>query len=123
MAVTAVRAEKAYEKYAWIVLLALGILGLTGGLVQAFAVSGQLDAGIIRNLTGMTWEEIATRSPGIASYISYLQRTMGMGTLSGSVLLVAIAAIPYRKGERWSWYAIWIPAAFWIVATAIDLEA
>ncbi len=123
MAVTAARTEKAYEKHAWIILFALGILGVTGGLAQVFAVSGQLDAGIIRNLTGMTWEEIVTRSPGIASYISYLQRTMGIGTLSGSVLLVAIAAIPYRKGERWSWYAIWIPAAVWIVGTAIDLEA
>ncbi len=117
------RAEKAYEKHAWIIFFALGILGVIAGLAQVFAISGLLDAGIIRNLTGMTWEEIVTRSPGIASYISYLQRTIGVGILSGSVLLVAIAAIPYRKGERWSWYAIWIPAALWIVATAIDLEA
>ena len=119
----ALRVEKAYEKHAWIILFALGILGLIGGLAIIFTGSGQLDAGIIRNLTGMTWEEIATTSPGIASLVSYLQRTIGVSALSGSVLLVAIAAMPYRKGERWSWYVLWVPLAIWIAGTAIDLEA
>ena len=117
------RVEKAYEKHAWIILFALGILGLIGGLAIIFTGSGQLDAAIIRNLTGMTWEEIVTGSPGIASLISYLQRTIGVSALSGSILLVAIAAIPYRKGERWSWYVLWMPVSIWIAGTAIDLEA
>jgi hypothetical protein len=24
------------------------------------------------------------------------------------VLLMAVAAIPFRKGERWAWYVMWI---------------
>ncbi len=117
------RAEKGYEKFAWIIFFAIGILGLITGLAQILAVSGQLDAGIIRNLTGMTWEQIVTGNSTIASLIRYFQRTIGIATLSGSVLLVAIAAIPYKKGERWSWYILWTPLAIWIAGSAIDLEA
>ncbi|MBI2127256.1 MAG: hypothetical protein HYU02_08120, partial [Thaumarchaeota archaeon] len=69
------RQEKAYEKYAWIILfLAIGILGLTIG--PYLALMGALNLPHpgpqeLEYYTGMTWDEIVARSPGVASLILF----------------------------------------------------
>lgn len=55
-------------------------------------------------MTGMSWEEIVTRTPGVARYISELLKDQGVFVLGWSISLITIGALPYRRGDRWAWY-------------------
>ncbi len=112
------RTEKAYEKHAWTLLFAIGIFGL---LVSSFEGLGNpLDPGAVRGITGMSWEEIVTSTPGVARFISEVIRMSSLFQLGWSLLGTLIAAIPYRKGESWAWYVSWYtPILFAIIATRL----
>lgn len=92
--------EKAYEKHAWILLFAIGIIGLV--FVPFELLGTPLDPGVVRGLSGMSWEEIVTRNPGVARLTSEILRSAGVFLGAWAIAGMAIAAIPYRKGERWA---------------------
>jgi hypothetical protein len=73
------REEKAYETYAWIIFLVLGILGVVGSLASFLVGS-------------MSYHNAASAFP----------------FLGFSVLVTAISFNSYRRGEKWAWYAFWI---------------
>lgn len=101
------RAEKAYEKHAWIILFALGIIGFVLGLTLTI-LPEPIDAPGTKNLTGATWEEIVVASPGAAALTRYFVRVGGIALVGFSILSMAISAVSYRKGERWAWYVLWV---------------
>ena len=72
----------------WICLLVVSVGILAFGLV-AVAVPGAGDRGLLR-------------ADGLAS--------VGLGLFG-----VLMAAIPFRRGERWAWYAFWFYPVFWAV--------
>ena len=113
-----VRAEKPYEKYAWILLFITGI----HGLVLTFGsttTSSLADTFALKNFTGLTWDELVAKGSGIASFAKYLERDFGVMILGWSILLMGIAYVPYRRGERWAWYLLWIVPIFHLGAIAI----
>lgn len=57
--------------------------------------------------TGLTSDQIAARIPGMPGYISSISRQLGNFMLAMGVLMTAVAAFPFRRGERWAWYAMW----------------
>lgn len=101
------RKEKAYEKYSWVLLLVLGMVGLIFASVDMFSGTTD-DPQSVKQLTGNTWEEIVTRNPGMARLVLQWVRATGVGLLGASILLIAIASVAYRRGEKWTWYALWI---------------
>jgi len=109
------RTEKAYEKHVWIIFFVLGFL-------VAFASQGQL-LGMSPNppstevTTGLTMEQIATRIPGILDYIASIDRQLGNFMLGFGVLTMGIAAVPFRKGEKWAWYILWIWPVVLVIQT------
>jgi hypothetical protein len=100
------RAAKAYTKYAWTLFFALGFL-------TALASQGQL-RGLPPNppssevMTGLTMDQIANRIPGILDYIGSIDRQLGNFMLGFGVLTMGIAPVPFRRGERWAWYILWV---------------
>ncbi len=114
--------EKAYEKYSWIILLALGIVFLIFAFNAIFfgvglsnfpvGIPGGPDA--VKGLAGMTWDEILAGSPGIVSVIRGISRVFGIALLGFSIFVIVISGVSYRKGERWAWYALWYLPAFLI---------
>jgi len=97
------RPEKAYEKYAWIILFALGLYSSIGGM-QLVIVGGPLDAQGVMNTTGMTSEEIVATNPGLANLISVEDRLLGVTLFSFGIFGMAIARFSFRRGEKWAWY-------------------
>ena len=79
MGATALRTEKAYEKYAWVLLLLTGIFGIPPTFFNLIA-------------------------PSEATLETFLT---GLGLLVYTVLTIGISATSYRKGKRWSWIALW----------------
>ncbi len=107
------RVEKGYEKHAWMLLFAPGVLELTAigfGYWIFGGLGGNLrpDEEAVKSFTGITWDELLARIPGVGNYISLLGREVGINLIGFSILVMAISFVSYRKGERWAWYALWI---------------
>lgn len=91
--------EKAYEKHAWILLFAVGMIILVVG-------GGDLILG-----------ESPDPTPNFTAP-SFFVRAVGVVQLGFSILILALAGMPYRRGEKWSWYISWsIPAVLLGLAT------
>ena len=100
------RIEKGYVKYAWIIFFVFGFLAV---ITAPILLSGRPpDPPSPEGTTGLTLPEMDTRIPGILGYISSISTQLGNFMLAMGVLLMGIAAVPYRKGEKWAWYTCWI---------------
>jgi hypothetical protein len=99
--------EPVYQKYAWVIYLALGLLWVVVGLAQAFFPDALLDTDAQR-VTGMSWNELSTSSPEATELVRYHYWEMGLLKLSWSFFVLAITLTGYRKGEKWAWYTLWL---------------
>ena len=95
-------------KTSWIVLLAVAVMSVGSGLyVGLTPIADQTE------LQGRTWEQFASQDPEVAGLYSMDLALLGMSIGAFGVLAVVIAAIPYRLGERWAWYALWVVPLLW----------
>jgi hypothetical protein len=53
-----------------------------------------------------SWSELASTSPMTAKYIVVLFRMYGVFNLAFGLMAVAVAVTAFRRGERWSWWAL-----------------
>ncbi|MFQ5553667.1 MAG: hypothetical protein ACE5EW_08155 [Thermoplasmata archaeon] len=99
-------AERAYERYGWIILFVVAVIfalfGL-GDVIQGTAA----DPAIVRAITGLTPEEIGAAQPRVLVLIELQVRATGAALLILGVLAASIAWTSYRGGEKWAWYALW----------------
>ncbi|MFX0167950.1 MAG: hypothetical protein ACFE89_01225 [Candidatus Hodarchaeota archaeon] len=99
--------ERVYEKYGWVVFLALGLLWLVVGLNQIFLPSGLAETDV-QHILGMSLSELETLSPVVMDYVRWLYGTIGVLKVSWTFLMLAITLTGYRRGEKWAWYALWL---------------
>jgi hypothetical protein len=59
-------------------------------------------------LEGRTWDQFAQQDPEVASLYSMDVGILGMLGAGLGLIAAAISVIPYRRGERWAWYALWL---------------
>lgn len=112
----AVRTEKTYEKYAWILLFALGMVALAFGIYY-FVVGIQPDAQLVKSITGTTWNELVASEPGATAFIMFTVRVLGLTLIGFGVFAMAVASVPFRRGERWAWYvSLYIPVYLTAIA-------
>ena len=100
--------EKAYQKYAWVILFVLGILLV----VNMMIVAGVEDhAYEFHEDTGVTWQEFAADYPGVAS--AYTLNLELLFLIFGSLALFALVVtyFGFRQGQRWAWFTMWLFAA------------
>ena len=108
--------EKWYVKYAWIIFFVFGLLTVIAAPINLLGTPP--NPPLPEGTTGLTLAEMATRIPGILSYISGISVQIGNFLLTMGVLLMGIAAVPYRKGEKWAWYTCWIIPVFIVIQLA-----
>jgi len=84
----AVRRETVFLRTGWICLLVVG--------------AGILIFGLVATLAPTTRDPLLMRADGLAS--------TGLGLFG-----VLMAAFPFRRRERWAWYAFWFYPVFWSV--------
>ena len=102
--------ERVYEKYAWVVWLALGLLWLAVGLTQVFNPDGLLE-NEAQYVAGMSLNELEASSPEANELVRFLYGAIGMLKTSWSFLVLAITLTGYRRGEKWAWYTLWLVPA------------
>ena len=77
--------------------------------------------------TGQSWSVMLSVSPQTAEYLLLLWRLVGALNVAFAVVAIAIVLTGFRRGEAWSWYALFIgntlgygsPIAFDITVGAI----
>jgi len=106
----AVVQERAYQKYAWVIIFVLGLLTAVSAPIGLLGMPPNPPSP--EGTTGLTLDQIATRIPGIRAYVGSIATQLGNFMLVMGVLIMAIAAAPYRRGERWAWYVSWILIIF-----------
>ncbi len=112
-------AEKPAEKYAWIIIFVFGVLWLIAAPIN---LQGRPpDPPSPEATTGLTLDEMAARLPGLRDYIGGISRQLGNFMLVIGMLLAGIGAVPYRKGEKWAWYACWIIPVSLVIQIANSL--
>lgn len=65
--------------------------------------------GTFAKLAGGPFSQVKTASPGIASYITEVERGYALHELTFALLFIALIAIPFRRRQRWAWWAAWLP--------------
>jgi len=73
-----------------------------GWTFEALVSAAILAFGIVAVLLPVDGDALLLRVDGLAS--------IGLGLFGG-----LIAIIPFRRGERWAWWALWFYPVFWTV--------
>ncbi len=102
--------ERLYEKYGWVIYLALGLLWLVVGLNQVF-LPDALMGNEVQRVTGMSLSELEASNPVAIELVHFLFGAIGNLKISWSFFVLAITLTGYRRGEKWAWYTLWsVPA-------------
>ena len=94
-------------------LLLLGAFYVYGAAADFVSLAGHnLPAdhqGTFTKLTGAAFGQVKTANPGIASYITTVERGYALHELTFALLFTVLIAIPFRRRQRWAWWAAWLP--------------
>ena len=104
------RKERLNEKYGWVVFLGLGLLWLVVGLTQLFNPE-ELIENEAQHIIGMSLSELEALFPEATELVRFQFGTVGVLKTSWSLLVLSITLWPYRKGEKWAWYTLWLVPA------------
>ena len=99
---------------AWKIIMVPTFVALLFGLLFTFFTDALLNTGF-EPFTGQSWSALVSASPKIAEYVSRWLIGFGVVSLALTVSIFAITLMSFRRGERWSWYALLIIATIaWI---------
>lgn len=102
--------ERPWVKYGWVVFLFLGLMWLVVGLTQLFNPEALLD-NEAQHITGISWSELEASFPEATELARFIFGSVGNLKISWSLLVLAIILMPFRKGEKWAWYTMWLVPA------------
>ena len=94
--------QNAYEKHAWIIFLAVGILILIVGL--NFLTLPYYEP--------TQWDYL-TSDPKVVNHINMGSKALGLVGIGFAILTIAVSLTSYRRGEKWSWYTLCYFPVFW----------
>jgi uncharacterized membrane protein YozB (DUF420 family) len=100
-----VREERVYEKYGWMILAVSAVFGIV--------------AAVLTTLPPLSW----FTDPVIVMAYS-LMGALGLTWAGFNIIALVLALIPFRRGERWAWYTLWMLPLLWLslFALAPDLR-
>ncbi len=95
-----------------VLLLALGLFYVFGAVSDLLAdarVGLPVDhLGTYTALAGADFGQTRTVSPGVADYITLLERGYALHELTFAGLFLVIVAVPFRRRQRWAWWSLWL---------------
>ncbi len=97
---------------AWVLLLLLGAFYLLAPLADLLADARTgLPAdhgGTFATVAGLSWESAKQAAAGPTRYITLLEVAYAVHELVFGILFLLIVAIPFRRRNRWAWWACWV---------------
>ena len=109
MTVETMSATGARKPRSWVILFGLGILLALNMVFLLFATPVE--------------EEVAGAPESAVQTAVAQEQLLAVGFLGFSLFVVAIAYVPYRAGEKWAWYAMWIlPGTLGLTAAVMAIN-
>lgn len=105
-----------------VLLSILGIWFVLESLMMLFSPKSYLDMWIPmmnEELLPPTVSEISALGQNLLEFMTFTTQMLGLVALFASLLFLVITLIPYRKGEKWAWYAILVIGGFYMVGALI----
>jgi hypothetical protein len=96
---TKVGSERDYREYGWMILSANAVLGIIAALITALPSLYMLSDPVYREYY-----------PVVGA--------LGTALVGFNVLALVVILVPFRRRERWAWYALWMLPLQWIVQFA-----
>ena len=87
-----------------VTLVVFGVGDVLGGVLA--------DPAITRTLSGRSPAEIQAAEPTAYRLYDFVSRSCGANLVLIGILLAVVVAIPYRGGQSWAWWAMWILPAW-----------
>jgi len=81
------------------------------------------DVSIAESILGTPWATFQAESPAAAHLIDLQTRGGGNHMIVVSILSLAILWFAFRKGERWSWYVMWVWLLWPVLVFVISFTA
>jgi hypothetical protein len=98
-----------------VLLLIFGGWGIMEGVMCLFLPEYYLEMWIPmmnEELRPASVTEIDALGQNLLEFMTFTTQILGMVDILASLLLCAITLIPYRKGEKWSWYSLLVIGGF-----------
>src|SRR5215211_6899774 len=90
-----VRNERAFEKYGWMILSASAVLGIVAAVVT-------------------TLPPLYVFSSSLYEGAYPIIGALGTALVGLNLLALLMSLIPYRRGERWAWFTLWMLPVGWV---------
>jgi len=90
-----IRSERVYEKYGWMILSVSAVLGIVAAVVTTFPPLYVFSSSLYEDVYPMLG-------------------ALGTALVAFNILALVMSLIPYRRGERWSWFTLWMLPLGWI---------
>lgn len=111
--------EKIYEKYAWIVFFAIGVITIVSAVFHALGLN--TDPALVESIAGMSIDDLKNSNPPLFNLYNFYFRGGGLSDLGFAFFLTVISMTAYRRGDKWAWYAFWFVPAFFLGFAALSL--
>jgi hypothetical protein len=98
---TIARNERVHERYAWVILTADVALGILSALTTT--------------LPPLSWF-----SDPLYSTTYSVMGAWGISWVGFEILALVVILIPFRRGERWAWWTLWLLPGLWLCLFVLD---
>ena len=99
--------DVAHATRAWALLFIDGLMIASASLYW-LARGHFLERVVEVKVAGGSWAVVQTLLPRAEELVAAVVRMAGALGLCAGILIMATAATSFRRGERWSWFALWI---------------
>jgi hypothetical protein len=103
-------------KRSWVTLAVIEVLAMLHSL---FALVAGLPNGRLMEMMG--YPDGATVPRDFETALAAIGRLAAMSTLAFALLALVVTLVPYRRGERWAWTALWIFPGLYLVEFFADM--
>jgi hypothetical protein len=93
--VTIIRKERAYERFGWMILSASALLGIVAAVVTTFPPQYVFSSSLYEG-------------------VYPIMGALGTALVGLNILALLMSLIPYRRGERWAWFTLWMLPVGWV---------
>lgn len=121
---------KWYERNAWVLFLVVGLpFPLFGISALLFGLSlSDFPVGLpggpeaVEALTGHPWERVLAEDATAVTLLRGVSRMAGLALLGLAVLVLLVSTTAFRRGERWSWFALLVVPGFMLGLLLHELD-
>jgi hypothetical protein len=93
--IVAERGRRGYERYGWVILAASALLGIFAAVLTAIPPMYVFSSPFFENMYP-------------------IMGALGIASVGFNIFALVMVLIPYRRYERWAWYALWLLPLMWL---------